>query len=102
MNRIGLVALLVAVASLAACTAKLSTAQACSEYNALSKLMINSASDDALQKKYGSQMKDIIDKAPDTVKDDMHAIYLLMTDSPDAKRNPEAAQRIEIACKSAQ
>lgn len=51
--------------------------------------------------KYASQMKELLGKAPDTVKDDMHAIYLLMSDSPEAKSNPEAAQRIETACLAA-
>ena len=86
------------LATLTGCTSKLSTAQACSEYNALVKLMISTANDQPMHDKYGSQLKKLVDKAPDTVNDDMHAIYLLMSGSPEAKRNPEAAQRIETAC----
>lgn len=89
------------LAALTGCTPKLSTAQACSEYNTLSKLMISTANDQSMHDKYVSQMKELLGKAPDTVKDDMHAIYLLMSRSPEAKSNPEAAQRIETACLAA-
>ncbi|MET4144086.1 hypothetical protein [Arthrobacter sp. UYCo732] len=92
---------IVALLTMTSCAPKLSTAEACSEYNTLTSLMISSSNDDQIHSRYGNQLKDMLDKAPDTVKADMHAIYLLMTDSPDAKRNPEAAQRIEVACKAA-
>jgi len=79
----------------------MTTSQSCSEYNTLQKLYINSGDDDTLAARYTSQLKTLIDQAPDTVKDDMHAIYLLESKSPDAKTNPDAANRIEIACAAA-
>ena len=66
---------------LTGCAPTMTTAQSCSEYT--------------------SQLKTLIDQVPDTVKDDMHAIYLLESKSPDAKTNPDAAKRIEIACTAA-
>ncbi|HEX9088654.1 MAG TPA: hypothetical protein VF867_14130 [Arthrobacter sp.] len=91
----------VAVLTLTGCAQTMNTAQSCSEYNTLQKLWLHSSGDTALQAKYISQMKTLIEKAPDTVKVDMHSIYLLESNSPEAKSNPEAARRIDVACAAA-
>ncbi|MFB9713960.1 hypothetical protein [Arthrobacter methylotrophus] len=90
-----------ALLGLTGCTPTMTTAQACSEYNVAVQLLIDSSNDPDLHHKYEDQLKGVVDKAPDSVKADMNSIYLLFSKSPDAKDNPEAAKRIQVACQAA-